>query len=83
MFRLSNKVVQLCFLDHTEILLTSESKIVTYVNKNQERTTYLLSKNVENFDYEMVIRIKYTRQLLIHILKMNSNKNSEKKINQK
>lgn len=33
MFRLSNKVVQVNFQDHTEIMLSSETKIVTYVNK--------------------------------------------------
>ena len=79
MFRLSNKVVHLCFKDHTEVILTSESNIVTYVNRKQERSTYLLNKNnVENLDYEMVIRLNYTRELLIHMLNMNSNKSSEK-----
>ena len=33
MFRLSNKVVQVTFTDKTEILLSSENKLVTYVNK--------------------------------------------------
>lgn len=37
MFRLSNKIVQVNFQDHTEILLNSESRLVTYVNKKGER----------------------------------------------
>jgi polo-like kinase 1 len=37
MFRLSNKIVQVSFQDHTEILLNSESRLVTYVNKKGER----------------------------------------------
>jgi polo-like kinase 1 len=37
MFRLSNKIVQVSFQDHTEILLNSESRLVTYVNKKNER----------------------------------------------
>ena len=37
MFRLSNKVVQVNFQDHTEIMLSSETKLVTYVNKRGER----------------------------------------------
>jgi len=37
MFRLSNKIVQVSFQDHTEILLNSESRLVTYVNKKAER----------------------------------------------
>jgi polo-like kinase 1 len=36
MFRLSNKIVQVNFQDHTEIILSSESKVVTYVNKKGE-----------------------------------------------
>ena len=33
MFWLSNKIVQVNFQDHTEIILSSETKMVTYVNK--------------------------------------------------
>jgi len=42
LFRLSNQTVQVVFYDHTEILLCSEAKIVTYVNKKHERETYRL-----------------------------------------
>lgn len=38
MFRLSNKIVQVNFQDHTEILLNSENRLVTYVNKRGERS---------------------------------------------
>ena len=37
MFRLSNKIVQVNFTDKTEIILSSESKMLTYVNKKGER----------------------------------------------
>ena len=40
MFRLSNKLVQVNFQDHTEIILSSETKMVTYVNKKGVRNTY-------------------------------------------
>jgi polo-like kinase 1 len=43
MFRLSNKIVQVNFQDHTEILLNSESRMVTYVNKKAERETLPLN----------------------------------------
>ena len=33
MFRLSNKIVQVDFTDKTEIILSTKSKMVTYVNK--------------------------------------------------
>ena len=42
-FRLSNKIVQVSFQDHTEILLNSESRLVTYVNKKGERQTLPLN----------------------------------------
>jgi polo-like kinase 1 len=43
MFRLSNKIVQVNFQDHTEILLNSENRFVTYVNKKGERSTMPLN----------------------------------------
>ena len=38
MFRLSNKVVQVIFQDQTEIILSSELRVVTYVNKKARET---------------------------------------------
>lgn len=37
MFRLSNKVVQVNFQDNTEIVLSSETKSVSYLNKKGEK----------------------------------------------
>ena len=48
MFRLSNKIVQVNFQDHTEILLNSESRLVTYVNKKGERSTLPLNIALES-----------------------------------
>ena len=80
MFRLSNKIVQVCFQDHTEIILSSESRIVTYVNKKGERSTYPLSTALENSNFEMTKRLKYTKDILTHMLNMNMQrtKNKEK-----
>ena len=79
MFRLSNKIVQVCFQDHTEIILLSESRIVTYVNKKGERSTYPLSSALENSNYEMTKRLKYTKDILTHMLNMNLQRSSQKK----
>ncbi len=78
MFRLSNKIVQVCFQDHTEIILSSESRIVTYVNKKSERSTYPLSTALENSNYEMTKRLKYTKDILTHMLNMNQQRNAQK-----
>jgi polo-like kinase 1 len=73
MFRLSNKVVQVNFQDHTEIMLSSETKLVKYVNKRGERQTYPLSSAMESTNLEMVKRLKYTKDILTHMLNANVN----------
>eukprot|EP00825_Cyclidium_porcatum_P003059 TRINITY_DN11421_c0_g1_i3.p1 TRINITY_DN11421_c0_g1~~TRINITY_DN11421_c0_g1_i3.p1 ORF type:complete len:437 (-),score=73.28 TRINITY_DN11421_c0_g1_i3:111-1421(-) len=68
MFRLNNKVVQVIFQDQTEIILSSELKIVTYVNKKHERLTYPLANALESTNQEMSKRLKYTKDILTHML---------------
>ncbi|CAG9323602.1 unnamed protein product [Blepharisma stoltei] len=68
MFRLSNKIVQVNFQDHTEIILSSETRVVTYVNKRGERTTYPLATAQESSNHEMTKRLKYTKDILTHML---------------
>lgn len=67
-FRLSTKVVQVCFLDHTELILSSESKVVMYVNKRGERTVHSLSSAMESSNTEMTKRLKYTKDMLARML---------------
>jgi len=71
MFRLSNKIVQVNFTDKTEIILSSENKIVTYVNKKQERSHYPLATALESSNNEMAKRLKYTKEILTHMLNNN------------
>ena len=73
MFRLSNKIVQVNFQDHTEILLNSESRLVTYVNKKGERQTLPLNHALESNNAEMTKRLKYTKDILTHMLNNNNN----------
>src|SRR5690606_6288011 len=68
LFRLSNKIVQVCFMDRTEIILSAESKIVIYVNKHGEKLFYSLSSALESPNSEMVKRLKYTKDILTHML---------------
>ena len=75
MFRLSNKIVQVNFQDQTEIILSSESRVVTYVNKKGERLTYPLSTALESTNMEMSKRLKYTKDILTHMLNNNNNNN--------
>ena len=80
-FRLSNKFCQVCFQDKTEIILSSERSIVTYVNKKGERMTYTLVTALEMGNYEMTKRINYTKDILTHILTMNQQKNAQRSQN--
>ena len=73
MFRLSNKIVQVNFQDHTEILLNSESRLVTYVNKKGERSTLPLNHALESNNAEMTKRLKYPKDILTHMLNNNNN----------
>ena len=75
MFRLSNKIVQVNFQDHTEILLNSENRLVTYVNKKGERSTLPLSTALESNNAEMTKRLKYTKDILTHMLSNNTKPN--------
>ena len=72
MFRLSNKVVQVIFQDQTEIILSSELRVVTYVNKKHERLQFPLSTALESSNQEMTKRLKYTKDILTHMLGGNN-----------
>lgn len=68
MFRLSNKIVQVNFTDKTEILLSSEQKLVTYINLKGERSDYPLATALDSKNAEMAKRLKYTKEILTHML---------------
>ena len=72
LLRLSNKIVQVAFSDKTEIILSSESKLVTYVNKKGERTKYPIANALDSDNSEMAKRLKYTKEILTHMLNSKS-----------
>ena len=73
LFRLSNKIIQVCFLDTTEIILKSDTKQITYINKKNERKNYSYNSALESEDHEMNKRLKYTKEMLAHILSKSNN----------
>jgi polo-like kinase 1 len=68
MFRLSNKIVQVDFQDKTQVILNSGLKEVTYINKKMEKQKYSLSAALETTNPEMSKRLKYTKDILTHII---------------
>jgi polo-like kinase 1 len=71
-FRLSNKVVQVSFLDKSELLLCSDSRMVTYVDKSGVPSLYPLSSAMETQNREMAKRLRYTKEVLTNLLNPQS-----------
>ena len=67
-FRLSNKIVQVSFMDKSELLLCSDSRMVTYVDKVGTPTIYPLSSAMETQNREMAKRLRYTKEILTSML---------------
>lgn len=69
LFRLSNQTVQVVFYDHTEILLSSEARIVTYVNKRRGRKTYDLDDIMNAVEHnDIKKRLKYAEGILQQLI---------------
>ena len=68
LLRLSNKIVQVTFNDKTEIILSSESKLVTYVNKKGHKLEYAIGNAMDSDNAEMSRRLKYAKDILMHML---------------
>ena len=74
LFRLSNLTVQISFYDNTEIILSKESKKVTYANKKREIICYPLSVAFDTNNKEMIKRLKYTKKILMKMLLLKAKK---------
>ena len=71
LFRLNNKVIQVWFHDRSELLFSSQNKNVTFINKVGEISSYPLSTALEQGNKEMVKRLKYSKDVLVKMLKGN------------
>ena len=74
-FRLSNKTIQVFFQDHTEVILYKDTGI--YRNKKGEDCKFNLDDALNSQNYELKKRVKYTRDILAHMIKVNKEKNNE------
>ena len=68
LFRLSNSTVQVVFYDKTEVLLFSEARLVTYVDKTGERTTYPIQEITKNPNGDVGKRLKYAKDILQQLI---------------
>ena len=76
LLRLSNKIVQVAFSDYTEIILSSESKLVTYVNKKSERISIPIGNALDSENLELTKRLRYTKEILTVMLTQHKNRTS-------
>ena len=76
MFRLSNKLVQVDFQDKTQIKLSSETKMVTYLNKKGQVSKINIALAFEENNTEMQKRLKYTKEILTHMLSSGNRRNN-------
>lgn len=63
-FRLSNHTIQVVFYDQTEVLMTTDTRFVTYVDKNRLRATYNLTDELIGTSTELEKRLKYTKEII-------------------
>jgi len=64
LFRMSDQTIQIVFYDQTEILLTPDDSVITYVNKNRNRLTYTFTDELIGNHAELGKRLKYTKEIL-------------------
>lgn len=60
-------------------MLSSEAQVVTYINKQRERTVQQLANIGEDPTSELVNRLKYTRDVLLYLI--SKNKKDAKPVN--
>eukprot|EP01052_Picozoa_sp_SAG31_P036400 SAG31_NODE_4537_length_3156_cov_1.780831_3_plen_456_part_00 len=80
-FRLSNKTIQVHFHDHTEIILSSEARVVTYMDKKRHRSTYPLVNIPSQPD--LVKRLKYTKEILYQLIVRSGDAEDKKAVQAK
>lgn len=68
LFRLSDQTIQVVFYDQTEVLLTPDTRFVTYVDKNRNRATYSLTDELVGTSTEVEKRLKYTKEIVSQLL---------------
>ena len=88
LFRLSDRTVQVVFFDHTEIILSAGARLVTYVDKMHNRTTFPLNsiaagdidfeeqpelKHNANFNAEITKRLRYAKDIMHQLITSPSN----------
>lgn len=68
LFRLSNRTVQVVFFDRSEVLMSSEVKIITFVSKLGERSYHSLYSVMQSGRKDIAKRLKYTKDIMHRLI---------------
>lgn len=72
LFRLSNRTVQVVFFDRSEVLLSSEARIVTFVNKQGIRSEHSLEEVLKTGRTDIAKRLKYTKDIMYRLINIQA-----------
>jgi len=63
-FRLSNKVVQVNFFDHTKLMFSGDGNVVSFVDRNRDMKSYKLLEFIKTGNEDEINRLKYIKSIL-------------------
>ncbi|PRP87793.1 putative protein kinase [Planoprotostelium fungivorum] len=76
-FRMSDRSIQLNFLDHTKLMLSHDGQVVTFVDKKKIKTTRRLGSIDFESNPELLHRLRYVRDILLYLLSKNNGETQE------
>jgi hypothetical protein len=68
LFRLSNGTVQVLFYDMTEVLISSEGKLITFVDKDKNRFVHSTAEIANKQQGDVSRRLKYAKEILSQLI---------------
>ena len=68
LFRLSNGTVQVEFYDGTEVLISSEGNLITFVDKEKNRFVHSIAEIANKQQGEVSRRLKYAKEILSQLI---------------
>jgi len=69
MFRLSNKLIQICFFDQTELIMSTEYDEIFYISKNEGMFKESLKNVLKSNIPDLLKKVRYAKNLLIIFVK--------------
>lgn len=68
LFRLSNGTVQVLFYDHSEILVSSEGNLITFVDRAKNRFVHSVAEIANKQLSDVFRRLKYVKEVLAQLI---------------